>query len=994
MRRLFFLILQCCLLSCGMAYAAFALPDTGQTTCYDANGNVIACAGTGQDGAHSVNPMSYTDNRDGTVTDNNTGLIWQKQDDGNIYNWYQAFGTYDANYNPNTTSACGSLNLGGHSDWRLPSTKELVSIVDYSIPYPGPMINPIFANTQQSIYWSSDTAVANHFPYVAWGVFFEDGYIGNVYKSNVYDYGRYGIYVRCVRGGQMPEANLKDNGDGTVSDNSTGLIWQQGEPGSMTWDVALTYCKGLSLGGKSDWRLPNIKELESLTEYTIYPSIDKTAFPNAVLSNYWSSTTDASYPVSAWSVDNRGDVMSYDEYTDYLINKNDNYYVRCVRGGQSGALANLTLSVSTIGTGSGAVTANSGTISWSGSTGTASYSSGTSVTLTAAADSGSTFTSWAGCDSTSGNTCTVSMTTAKSVTATFNAAATTCSYSILPSSQTLSVGANTGTVSVTASSNSCTWTATSNASWITITSGSSGTDSATVSYSVTANTSGATRTGNMTIADQTFTITQVTEDVWQVILIDGINFGSFIDLLFPPSDYLYKAIVSTKIDTTTWLHRIAEKGGSVVQFIWSNDIGDTDVVIPKLTDYLEKYTQIKNQNGTSLMVLAHSWGTVLSYIAMYKNPSTISVDKFITLGSPLDAQSSILYIPISTFTNNVLHGNSITEVDNLPNVTQWHNYWADCDPISGPITALVNPPTMFNQQISTNDSYPCHLAYYEDSSVWTNILSDLIDGMQPYNTLIVNESGAGSGSVTSNPAGINCGTKCSASFMQGKEVTLTALADANSTFTGWSGGGCSGTDTCVISMNGDVTASASFANYSYTISPTNKSFKANGGNASVKVTATGQNNCPAPLVSVNDAWLSQSGAVSWKKNTGTVKIVIQKNPFSQSRTSVVWIGGNALTIEEDGAPCQLTALKPSSEKFPNGPCIGSFNIFVSPQDCAWNITTTSNWIHLDTSPGTGNGYVAFHIDANATGKNRPGKITAALATVPTKQKTFSVMQNK
>ena len=121
--------------------SAFKLPDTGQTTCYDTAGNVISCASTGQDGAYNINPMSYTDNGNGTVTDNNTGLMWQKQDDGNRYNWYQASGTYNAAYNPTSQDVCGSLTLGSHSDWRLPTKKELMSIVNYGIPPPGPMIN-------------------------------------------------------------------------------------------------------------------------------------------------------------------------------------------------------------------------------------------------------------------------------------------------------------------------------------------------------------------------------------------------------------------------------------------------------------------------------------------------------------------------------------------------------------------------------------------------------------------------------------------------------------------------------------------------------------------------------------------------------------------------------------------------------------------------------------------------------------------------------------
>jgi hypothetical protein len=262
--------------------------------------------------------------------------------------------------------------------------------------------------------------------------------------------------------------------------------------------------------------------------------------------------------------------------------------------------------------------------------------------------------------------------------------------------------------------------------------------------------------------------------------------------------------------------------------------------------------------------------------------------------------------------------------------------------------------------------------------------------------LTITKSGTGTGGIASSPAGINCGDNCVGSFNPGTVVTLTATPDTGSTFTGWSSGGCSGTGTCSITMNAGAAVTATFnavSSYTYQITPTNKSFKANGGKLSVKVTGVGQN-CPAPHITINDDWLCQSGAMSWKNNAGTVKIVLQKNTISQSRTGVIWIGGNALTIEEDAAPCQLTAVKPSSEKLTEGTSTGSFNIIVSPQDCAWNITTTSNWIHLDTSAGTGNGTAAFHIDANTTGKKRSGKITTALVTAPTKKKTFSLTQNK
>ena len=99
-------------------------------------------------------------------------------------------------------------------------------------------------------------------------------------------------------------AAFVDNGNGTVTDTSTGLTWQQDTPEDVVnWKQALAYCESLSLGGDSDWRLPTIKELRSLVDYSRNnPSIDITNFPNTLPSFYWSSTTYASNISSAWGV--------------------------------------------------------------------------------------------------------------------------------------------------------------------------------------------------------------------------------------------------------------------------------------------------------------------------------------------------------------------------------------------------------------------------------------------------------------------------------------------------------------------------------------------------------------------------------------------------------------------------------------------------------------------------------------------------------------------
>ena len=181
--------------------SAFELPDTGQATCYDGSGTPISCIGTGQDGEYLRNRMSYTDNGDGTVTDNNTGLMWQQTDDGNTYNWYEASGTDNTTYNPAFLDVCGSLDLAGYSDWRLPTKRELMSIEDFSVAInSGPMIDTTaFPNGRASAYWASTISVND--PTQAFDVVFHDGQAATkiMYKPVIYNWFP---YVRCVRDGE------------------------------------------------------------------------------------------------------------------------------------------------------------------------------------------------------------------------------------------------------------------------------------------------------------------------------------------------------------------------------------------------------------------------------------------------------------------------------------------------------------------------------------------------------------------------------------------------------------------------------------------------------------------------------------------------------------------------------------------------------------------------------------------------------------------------
>ncbi|NWH05509.1 DUF1566 domain-containing protein [Desulfobacter latus] len=121
-----------------------------------------------------------------------------------------------------------------------------------------------------------------------------------------------------------------DNTDGTVSDSETALMWQQQDDDQYrNWVDALGYCENLSLAGYDDWRLPNIRELETLVDDSRYdPAIDTDYFTGCHSSYYWSGSSYARYSSDAWGV-------SFNDGYVYYGHKADSYYVRCVRCGRS-----------------------------------------------------------------------------------------------------------------------------------------------------------------------------------------------------------------------------------------------------------------------------------------------------------------------------------------------------------------------------------------------------------------------------------------------------------------------------------------------------------------------------------------------------------------------------------------------------------------------------------------------------------------------------------
>ena len=304
----------------------YLVVDTGQTQCYNNTDSITAPAqGSsfyGQDAQYNSTQPSYTDNGNGTVTDLNTGLMWQ-QDPGSDKN------TYDA-----AVSDAGTFDLAGYSDWRLPSIKELYSLIDFNgvdpSGYNGTDTSSLtpFINTNYFVFRYGDTSngeriidaqyassnlyvstTANDGGRTLFGVNFADGRIKG-YGLSIFGRDKT-FYVMYVRGDtQYGMNNFSDNSDDTITDLATGLMWQKKDStNGLTWQAALAYAENLELAGYRDWRLPNAKELQNILDYTRSPDTTSSAATDPVffcspITNeagqldypcYWTGTTHVNY---------------------------------------------------------------------------------------------------------------------------------------------------------------------------------------------------------------------------------------------------------------------------------------------------------------------------------------------------------------------------------------------------------------------------------------------------------------------------------------------------------------------------------------------------------------------------------------------------------------------------------------------------------------------------------------------------------------------------
>ncbi len=282
----------------------FQLTDTGQTTHYDSAGNEIDAPAVGepfygQDAAFAGAAMSFTDNGDGTVSDEATGLLWQQDPTEEGTTWFEA------------QEYCEDLELAGFSDWRTPSLVELFSISDFSSGWPYldtgyfALVGDEVSKDQQ--YWSSnhyDVDTEEAAQNQAFGVNHGTGHIkaypdgtsnaagdAGAAESDGVTQGDQGAppeppagaaapaggsnpatkYVRCVTGDDYGVNDFVDNGDGTVTDAGSGLMWTASDSGEALLDwkpLPRWRPRPTSSSTGTPTAGPERKELQSIVDYS------------------------------------------------------------------------------------------------------------------------------------------------------------------------------------------------------------------------------------------------------------------------------------------------------------------------------------------------------------------------------------------------------------------------------------------------------------------------------------------------------------------------------------------------------------------------------------------------------------------------------------------------------------------------------------------------------------------------------------------------------
>ena len=509
-----------------------------------------------------------------------------------------------------------------------------------------------------------------------------------------------------------------------------------------------------------------------------------------------------------------------------------------------------------------------------------------------------------------------------------------CAYSINPTNQNFGSSGGTGNVTVTADAG-CPWNAVSNVGWVTITSGASGSGNGTVTFAVAANPSASPRQTTLTIANQSFSLSQ-----------DGLAACSFT--VSPASRLVSSSASSAQISVSTaascsWTASSNDNWLSITSGVTGTGSGSVTF------SFTANASSNPRQGSLTIAGQAVAITQVGAGCVTLLTPATS------TFG--ISGGSLLLRIDAGT--------TCAWTVTNLP-------AWVSVSPSSGiglrkvTVSVAANPgdarhaDAIINGQVLSIDQagsngVPCSYSLSASGQQFTA------------------SGGAGSVNITTQ-AGCPWTVQNSASWM-----TIVS---------GGSGTG-SGTFSYTVAANPDVTPRSTTLqiggqNYTvlqdgamppscqYTVSPLSQSYAASGGNGTVSVTT--DVSCSWSAASSDSSWLTISSGTSGT-GSGVVSYSVAANASSTSRQAVLTIAGQPVQITQAGVVqgCSYQ-VSPSGKNLGSGAVQGVFFVYAG-EGCSWSAQSQVSWVSVvNGASGSGNGQVTYAVQANPNRTTRVGVI--------------------
>ena len=588
-----------------------------------------------------------------------------------------------------------------------------------------------------------------------------------------------------------------------------------------------------------------------------------------------------------------------------------------------------------------------------------------------------------------------------------------CSTTISPTASSPTHVGGSGTVAVTANATSCPWTATSNAPWITVTGGASGTGSGTVSYNVAANTATVGRTGTLSAAGQTLTVTQAaapcTYSISPTQASVGHESSSNTIAITAPAGCAWTATESVGWISIT--NGASGTGNGTVTYSAAANAGTT-MRTADLTVAAQSFTVTQagqpciyalSPAGASVAAGATTGSVSVTGLGGCTWTATSSAGWItITAGASGNGDGSVAYAVAANQTTSPRNG-TLTIAGQAFTITQ----------AGGACTYTASPAS---QSFGATGGPGTVTVTAQSGCAWTGTTS------APWIT-ITSGTGSGSGSFNYQVTANTASTPRSGTIAVGGRVVTISQTEASCIYTltpssvsvgagassgsfalaaaagcGWTAtsgaawltvtgsGSGSGTGTIGYSAAANTaaamrTATITAAGQTFTVTQAGAPCTFSLSTSSLEVSAPATSGTVSVTAGGGCSWTAVSAA-SWivvtsgasGSGTGNVSLSIAASPGGGSRTGTIIIAGQTVTVTQEGAAC-TTSLSPSSVSVPEGVTSDTVNVS-SPAACPWTAASNVAWITINSgATGTGAGAVSYTIAANAAATVRTGTIT-------------------